>query len=86
MADVVVKVCTGTNCSYRGGQAILDALESDPLLKDRVTIETTRCIDDRCCDGERSPVIEIDGEPVVSASIERVSEAIFSKLREPGDG
>lgn len=82
---VAVKICLGTNCSFRGGQSILDALESDPLLKNRIVIETTRCIDERCCDGERSPVVEIDGEIIVSASIERVTGKLISMTRAGGE-
>jgi NADH:ubiquinone oxidoreductase subunit E len=80
----LVRVCVGTNCAFHGGQLILDKLDSDPLIKDKVDIEAVKCLDKACKDGKNSPVIEIDGKKYPRASIEKVSELIITKLKKKG--
>jgi NADH:ubiquinone oxidoreductase subunit E len=81
---VKVRICIGTNCSFHGGQLIHDKLESEPLLQGHVDLETVKCLDKACKDGKNSPVVEIDGKIHPRASIEKISEIIFIKLKKSG--
>ena len=69
------------DCSYLGGQMILDKLEAEDLLNGKISIETTKCFEKICVDGENSPIVEIDGKIYKKMSIEKVSEIIFMKLK-----
>lgn len=60
-----VRVCMGTACHIRGGEKLLEKLESDLGVKSRettadgeFTLETVRCVGS--C--SMSPVIQIDGD------------------------
>jgi len=81
----LVRVCVGTNCAFHGGQLILEKLDSEPLIKDKIDIEAVKCFDKACKDGKNSPVVEIDGKKYLRASIEKVSEIIITKLKKKGE-
>nr|MDO8111238.1 NAD(P)H-dependent oxidoreductase subunit E [Candidatus Sigynarchaeota archaeon] len=82
---VRVRICIGTNCSFHGGQLIYDKLDSEPLLQDHIDLETVKCFDKACKEGKNSPVVEIDGKLHARASIEKISEIIFTKLKKAGE-
>lgn len=80
-----VKVCIGTNCSYHGGQQVLEQLESEPFFLGKIELEVTKCFDDICDGGKNSPLVEVEGRIFENATTREVSEAIFHALEERGE-
>ncbi len=80
MAKIRVKVCVGTNCAFRGGQTLLDTIESDPFFRGRIKIEGVSCLEKACNEGKDSPVVEVDGKLFTSASIHQISDLLYNRL------
>ena len=74
-----IKICGGINCSVRGGQELLDALENNSFLLKNCEFESVNCLKG-CEDGDMSPVIEIDGEIHQKMTPERLIDYITNQL------
>jgi NADH:ubiquinone oxidoreductase subunit E len=71
-----VRICTGTTCYVLGAAELLGELESVPdSLNARITGAT--CLG-YCKSREHgeAPFVEIDGEPVSGATLEKIEEAL----------
>jgi NADH:ubiquinone oxidoreductase subunit E len=77
---IKVKVCVGTNCSFNGGLELLEYLEENRLLKDKIEIETSRCFN-KVCKPDNSPVVMIDEEMLTRAKLDDVLMKISEKLK-----
>lgn len=73
-----VKVCAGTNCSYKGSLEILDYLEQDENLKDKITIKSCNCFD-KACKPNNAPVVKVGDELLVKATLDKVLLKIGEK-------
>ncbi|MBN2155378.1 MAG: NAD(P)H-dependent oxidoreductase subunit E [Candidatus Lokiarchaeota archaeon] len=72
MRKVSVEVCCGLHCSLKGGQELLDLIESNPLFQgDQFDFIPVNCL--QCCDdGALSPVVSINGENYMKITPERL--------------
>lgn len=66
-----IKICVGTNCSFKGSLDILDYLENDQELSGRITVSTCGCFD-KACKPDNAPVVMVDGELILGATLDRV--------------
>ncbi len=73
-----VRVCIGTNCAFRGGLHLLEALEADPQVQKFCVVEGVKCLQETCAAGEQSPVVEINGERIAGATLEQVLAKLMS--------
>jgi len=78
MGKVIVEVCCGLNCSMKGGQELLDIVESDSLFRENgIDIIPVNCL--QCCnDGFLSPVVSINGECHTRMTTERLVSTLRS--------
>lgn len=83
MEKIKVKVCQGTTCYVMGGdvvKSILDTLAE--RYTDKVEIVSVRCFE--TCHKQdsfsKAPYVYVDDEVISSASVEKVINAIESKL------
>lgn len=81
---IQVKMCCGLECTARGGQELILAIEEDPVLRAGVVIEYGRCTG-LCKDGEFSPVVRIGGEEFLSMTAERLVDLLHTKLGTSGE-
>lgn len=79
-----VHVCVGTSCSFNGGLDILDYLEHDPDLKDKIEVLSARCFN-KACKPDCSPVILIGDELLTHAKLDKVLLKIGEKLNDQGN-
>ena len=84
MKKVTVKVCQGTTCYVMGGNAsksILDALTEK--YGDKIEIISVRCLE--ICHKQdyfsKAPYVYVNDEIISSANVEKVINAIESKLK-----
>lgn len=75
---IKVKICVGTRCYVMGNHELKDIKEQLPDdLKDKVYVEGSVCLG---CDISKQkpqpPYVEIDGELLPKASLERVVEKL----------
>ena len=77
-----VRVCVGLNCSFSGGLQLLESLEDDERISEFCEITSSRCINDACQGGQDAPVVEIDGKPMVRASLEEVTDILLERCLE----
>ncbi|MFP4364362.1 MAG: NAD(P)H-dependent oxidoreductase subunit E [Spirochaetia bacterium] len=74
---ILVKVCMGTNCAFRGASSVLDALRGEEDIQDNIVIEEVSCIDDKCDRSKNSPVVEIDGKAYLKSKPEIILDEIY---------
>lgn len=75
-----VKVCAGTNCSYKGSLDILEYLENDESLKNKIEIKSSNCFD-KACKPNGSPVVKIGDELIKNATLDKVLSKIGEMLK-----
>ncbi len=75
---IEVKVCVGTGCTFKGALNILDFLETDSILKEKITLSTCNCFD-KACKPDNSPVIMVGGELIKKATVDKVLVKIGEK-------
>ena len=78
------------NCLVRGGQEILDTIENDKSLKNKVEISCSTCLDGCNGDGSGSPVVSIDNQIYTNIGIDelinRINDLYLIKMQENKDG
>jgi NADH:ubiquinone oxidoreductase subunit E len=79
MKKIVVKVCLGTSCYVMGSSYLQELVDLIPLkFGDRVNVVGHNCLGECVSKGVDSnpPYVQIDGETVSGATIEKVMEHI----------
>ncbi len=77
---IEVKICVGTNCSFKGSLDILEYLENDASLKGKIKIIEAKCFN-KACKPNKSPVVMIDDELIVNVNLSTVINRIQEKLK-----
>ena len=83
MTKIKVKICQGTTCFVMGGDVVKSML--DPLMEkyaDKIEVESVRCLG-ACNQSDafsKAPYVCVDDEIISSASLEKVTKVIESKL------
>jgi NADH:ubiquinone oxidoreductase subunit E len=75
-----IKVCAGSHCVLKGSLEILEYLLDDELYKDKIEIESTNCMN-HVCIKDNTPIVEVDGEIITNANLEKVYKKIGEKLK-----
>jgi NADH:ubiquinone oxidoreductase subunit E len=75
-----VKVCVGTSCSFGGGLEILEYLEQDEGLEDKIHLTTSKCFN-KACKPNNSPIVQVGDEFVTNATLDKVLLKIGEKLK-----
>jgi len=70
-----VKICVGTNCSFKGSLDILEYLENDEHLKEKINLSTSNCFD-KICRNNHSPVVMVGDEIITKATLDKVLSKI----------
>ena len=72
MGKIRIEICCGLHCSMKGGQEILDIIESEELFdENKFDVIPVNCI--QCCqDGTLSPVVLVKGECYTKMTVERL--------------
>ena len=73
-----VKVCAGTNCSFKGSLDIIEYLENDENLTGKIKISIVNCIDKKC-KPDNAPVVMVGTELITHATLDRVLLKIGEK-------
>lgn len=73
-----INICCGLECTARGGQELILAVESDPVLAAEVDIGYGICME-RCREGELAPVVEVDGVVYESMTTEKLVDLLYAK-------
>jgi NADH:ubiquinone oxidoreductase subunit E len=76
---VHVKICCGLDCTARGGQELILALESDSVLAGKVKIEYEKCME-RCREGDFTPVVEVDDVVYESMTADKLVDLLYAKI------
>ena len=73
-----VKVCVGTNCTFKGALNILEYLENDKKLKGKTKIITCNCFD-KTCKPDNCPRVMVGEEIIKKATIDKILVKIGEK-------
>jgi len=76
---IEVKVCCGMDCTARGGQELIHAVEQDPVMAEAVTLVYVKCLE-KCKIGELAPVVEIDGTIHTNMTTEALTDLLYSLI------
>ncbi|HCL57846.1 MAG TPA: hypothetical protein DHW82_12685 [Spirochaetia bacterium] len=76
---VDVKICVGTNCSFKGSLDILEYLESDESLSETIRISTHSCFN-KACKPNNAPVVMVQDELILKATLDKILLKIREKL------
>jgi len=76
---IQVKICCGLECTARGGQELLDTLESDPLVLSGISLIYEHCMDS-CRNGDLAPVVTIEGTMYTSMTADRLSDLLHERI------
>ena len=68
---LIIKLCAGTNCSFKGSLDILEYLENDETLSGKINIEIVNCIDKKC-KPDNAPVVMVGDEIILKATLDKV--------------
>ena len=74
-----VSVCCGMECTARGGQELMDTVESDPRLRSAVSIAYEQCMD-MCGKGDLAPVVIIEGTIYTSMTADKLSDLLLALI------
>ena len=84
MKKINVKVCQGTTCFVMGGDIIKSMLTSlEEKYADKIEITSVRCLG-ACNQSDsfsKAPYVLVDDEMISSATLEKVTNIIESKLK-----
>ncbi len=75
-----IKVCAGSHCVLKGSLEILEYLQDDELYRDKIEVESTNCMEHFCTNG-KEPVVQVNGEIITNANLEKVYKIIGEKLK-----
>ncbi len=78
---IKIKVCAGSHCVLKGSVDMLEYLQNDDYLADKISIEDTACIHHHC-EEDNSPIMEIDEVILRKATLEKVYQIIQEKLND----
>ena len=81
---IEVKVCCGLDCTARGGQELIHAIEQDRVLAEGVNLVYVKCLE-KCKFGELAPVLEINGKLYTNMSTETLTDLLFGLLEASND-
>jgi len=76
---IEVKVCCGMDCTARGGQELIQAVEQDPVMAEAVTLVYVKCLE-KCKLGELAPVVEVDGKLYTSMTTETLTDLLYALI------
>ncbi|MHA1584182.1 MAG: NAD(P)H-dependent oxidoreductase subunit E [Promethearchaeota archaeon] len=82
--SIHLKICAGINCSVRGGQELLELVETNDLFQKKCKIEYVECLE-KCEDGINAPVVWIDGEFFTRVTPESLSNLLNQKINTISD-
>ena len=77
---IKVQVCVGTSCSYKGGLDILEYLEHDESLKEKIELASSNCIN-KACKPDNSPVVMVEDEILLKTTLDKVLLKIREKAK-----
>lgn len=76
---IEVKVCCGLECTSRGGQELLHAIEQDQVMAKGVKLVYVKCLE-KCKLGELAPVLEINGIVYTSMTAEALTDLLHDLI------
>ena len=82
---IEVKVCCGLDCTARGGQELIHAIEQDPVMAEAVTLVYEKCME-KCKIGELAPVMEIDGQLYTNVTAEAMTDLLYALIARKNAG
>ncbi len=77
---IVVELCAGTNCTFRGAGNLLHVLQSEKQIAPYCDIREVSCLDNLCDHAKNSPVVRINHEIFEHASPEVILDAIYTRI------
>jgi NADH:ubiquinone oxidoreductase subunit E len=80
MKKIAITICCGLNCATRGGQELLDLIESDPFIMKNCNLDAKECRS-LCCDGNQSPVVIIEDQSFTNMTADRLIELLHAKIK-----
>jgi NADH:ubiquinone oxidoreductase subunit E len=83
MAKIRIDICCGLYCAARGGQELLDLLESDRKIIENCTVNCVECTAG-CEDGKLSPIIIINDIVYNSATAEQMIDVLYKLIEQGG--
>ncbi|HAW86609.1 MAG: hypothetical protein A2004_08085 [Spirochaetes bacterium GWC1_61_12] len=83
---IQVRICCGLECAARGGQELIQAMETDPVLRAMVAVSYEQCLNS-CQNGDFAPVIIIEGKRYTSMTSEKLVDLLHDMVTVPaGEG
>lgn len=78
--QIVVEICMGVNCTFRGAGNLLQVISSDEGLAPFCKVHELACFKDRCDHAYKSPIVRIDNTYYENASPERILDALYTRI------
>ena len=82
---IVVELCAGTNCTFRGAGNLLHILQSETQIAPYCDIQEISCLDNLCDHAKKSPVVRINDEVFEQASPEVILDALYTRIEALGE-
>ena len=79
---LLVEICMGVNCTFRGAGNLLQTIRSEKELAPYCTVREMSCFNDRCEHAYKSPIVRIDGEYYENASPEVILDTLYTRIDE----
>lgn len=77
--SINLKICMGTHCTMMGNLNIEAAIEGlQEEYPGQIEIQPIKCL--KFCKNNQAPVVELNGEIITNATVERVVSEIITKL------